>query len=81
MCQDLTKDSPLLIYGNPEISGIFWEDQNLAEIEVGVSKCTHIRAYSDSGIVWLEIREGDFVKCRIPANQVSIYFKKPEDTK
>ena len=78
---DLTKDSPLLTIGGPAIESIYWPGENEGGIELGKYNVTDILAYSDSGIVWLEGLEGAFTRCRIPANQVSIYFKKPEGKK
>ncbi len=81
MCQDLTKESPLLVPGGPKISSIYWPDSDETSYEVGKGEVTHIQAYSDSGIVWLAVYKVNRLICSVPANQVSIYFKNPEDTK
>ncbi len=73
--QDYLNESPLLVPFGPEISTIQWPGEDKRQYEVGVLDCTYIKAYSDGGIVWIEVGEGDFVRCRVPANQVAIYLE------
>lgn len=68
----------MLMHPGESISAIEWPKEDGSSYSVGHFGITSIKPYSDNGQVWLEVREGDFVCCRVPAYQVAIFYKKPD---
>lgn len=67
----------ILMNAKESISAIEWPREDGGCYNVGAFGVTSIMPCSDGEQVWLEVREGDFVCCRIPAYQVAIFYKKP----
>ena len=80
---ELEKRTDAAMYGllmnlKESISAIEWPREGCIGYNVGEFDVTSIMPCSDGEQAWLEVREGDFVCCRVPAYQVAIFYKKPD---
>ena len=60
------------------ISAIEWPNEAGTGYNVGEFDVTSIVPFSRGQEDWLEVREGEFVCCQVPAYQVAIFYKKPD---
>ena len=61
------------------IESVHWASEYAEHFRVGRGGCTRIVAYDESGsmanVPWLAVCFGDEIRARIPAEQVSVFYK------